>query len=205
MRHKPSRQWLLISLPFLAAKNREISQGEGADSCFCSCRWETSSLAAGAGPCHCFIPGGAAGTVGSADCKAEPSRGAAVPRPITVVPFPPLPLPGMLPEPFPHGFSHPQAVPGCSCAEGRARSDLLQQDLEAAFWPESRFLLISRAGGRESCSSLDTESAEGREGGSFQPKPPRSCCPRGSLGDVCRSGCCALPVVGQLWKNPFSS
>lgn len=79
LRHKPSRQWLLISVPFLAAKNGEISQGEGADSCFCSCRWETSSLTAGAGRCHCFIPGGAAGTVGSADCKAEPSRGAAVP------------------------------------------------------------------------------------------------------------------------------
>lgn len=82
--------------------------------------------------------------------------------------------------------------------------------MEADFWPESRFLLISQAGGRESCSSFHTESAERRKGDTFLFKTsaaPRLLLPwRVSCGYVCRSaGWCGLTVLGHMCRIPFSS
>lgn len=92
-----------------------------------------------------------------------------------------------------------------------SRSDLLQQDTEADFWPESKILLISQAGGREGCSSFHTESVEGKKRGTHfclnLPQLGGSHGSGGFLVGTC-SGCagwCGLTVAGYRCRIPFSS
>lgn len=92
-----------------------------------------------------------------------------------------------------------------------SRSDLLQQDTEADFWPESKIVLISQAGGRESCSSFHTESVEGGKRGMHfclnLPQLGGSCCSGGFLVHMCSgfAGWCGLTVAGHRCRIPFSS